>query len=142
MTAGRLAGEARGGTEPTYVGPEACGKCHTEQYANYRAYAKKSLSFEGVSKMKKGLSDEEVRECFKCHTTGYGKSGGFRSVEETPHLKEASCEACHGPGSVHVETQDPKDIKGTLTTKDCEVCHNAERVAAFSYKPLIFGGAH
>jgi hypothetical protein len=33
-------------------------------------------------------------------------------------------------------------IKRKLTVQDCEVCHNAERVANFNFKPMIFGGAH
>jgi hypothetical protein len=92
--------------------------------------------------MKKGLTSAEFEKCFECHTTGYGKPSGFRSEQDTPHLKDAGCETCHGPGSIHVESGDPKDIRGKLVAKDCEVCHNSERVNAFKYKPLVFGGAH
>jgi hypothetical protein len=125
-----------------YVGSSACLNCHQEEYFNFQAYAKKAHSYESIKKMKKGLTDAEFHKCFECHTTGYKKPGGFVSEEETANLKDAGCEACHGPGSLHVETEDPEDIKGKLTPKDCEVCHNAERVRAFNYKPLVFGGAH
>ena len=77
-----------------------------------------------------------------CHTTGYGSPGGFVSLKETPHLKDAGCEVCHGPGSVHCKTEDSADINGKLSIADCERCHSAERVAAFKFKPLIYGGAH
>jgi len=87
-------------------------------------------------------SDVCQGKCFECHTTGYKEPGGFRSEHETPHLKNAGCEVCHGPGSLHVETGEPKDIKGSLTAEDCDVCHSSERVEAFDYKPLIHGGAH
>ena len=91
--------------------------------------------------MKKGLTEEEFKECLKCHTTGYGEPSGFQSEAETSHFKNAGCEVCHGPGSVHAETGDPEDVKGTLTLGDCETCHSSERVETFEFKPLIYGGA-
>jgi len=126
----------------TYVGSESCMECHEAEYTSFITFAKKRHSFKSVMIMRKGLTSDELRQCFTCHTTGYGKHGGFRSEAETPHLKNAGCEACHGPGSLHAETEDSKDIKSQLTAKDCEECHNSERVEAFSYKPLIYGGAH
>jgi len=135
-------GLARSEAQKTYLGSDACRSCHELEYSRFKAHAKKAHSYEHIVVMKKGLTDSEFRGCLECHTTGYGKPGGFSSEKETPHLKEAGCEVCHGPGSRHVESSDPKDIKGKLTVKDCEICHNSERVEAFNYKPLIYGGAH
>ena len=126
----------------TYVGSEACKDCHEKEYTNFKTYAKKAHSYESIRIMKRGLSDAEFRSCFECHTTGNGKPGGFLSEQETPHLKNAGCEVCHGPGSLHCETGQSGDIKGVLTVKDCETCHNKDRVTEFNYKPLIYGGAH
>ncbi len=126
----------------TYVGSETCKGCHEAEYKNFKTYAKKANSFKSVASMKKGLTEAEYRSCLECHTTGYGKPGGFRSEQETPHLKDAGCESCHGPGSVHANTQDPKAIQARLTLKECETCHSSERVSAFNYVPLIHGGAH
>ena len=125
-----------------YVGSDACVECHEAEYENFKTFAKKAHSYESIKTMKKGLTETEFRKCFECHTTGYKKPGGFVSEEKTPYLKDAGCEVCHGPGSLHAETGEPEDIKGDLTAKDCEVCHSAERVAAFDYKPLVYGGAH
>ena len=130
------------GSEKVYVGSRACADCHETEYESFEKYAKKSHSFESIAVMKKNLTHAEIKECFVCHTTGYGKPGGFVSETETPDLKNAGCEVCHGPGSLHCETEEPGDIKGYLTAKDCEACHNSERVAAFNYKPLVYGGAH
>jgi hypothetical protein len=127
---------------PRYVGSEACKKCHEHEYRNFISYAKKSTSYKSIERVKKGLTAEELRGCYYCHTTGYGKPGGFVSVEKTPYLKNAGCEVCHGPGEVHVRTRNPNDIKHHLSIKDCETCHTPERVKAFRYKPLIHGGAH
>lgn len=126
----------------TYVGSIICKKCHEKEYESFIKYAKKSRSFESIERLQKGLTAEEIKKCYACHTTGYGKPGGFVSVEKTPHLKNAGCEVCHGPGSVHVKTINPKYIKRSMTMKDCEECHISERVRSFRYKPLIHGGAH
>jgi hypothetical protein len=125
-----------------YVGSEACQTCHENEYKNFMTYAKKSTSFKSIERVKKGLTEDEIKGCYFCHTTGYGKPGGFVSLEKTPHLKNAGCEVCHGPGESHVKTQSTRDIKRRMTIEDCEVCHTSERVKAFRYKPMIHGGAH
>jgi len=135
-------GYATDDTGKVYVGSGACKDCHETEFDNFTAYAKKASSFKSIELMKKGLTESEIEGCFKCHTTGYGEPGGFISQKETPYLKNAGCEVCHGPGSVHCETEDSEDIKGKLSIADCEKCHSAERVDAFKFKPLIYGGAH
>jgi hypothetical protein len=130
------------GMASPYTGSAACKKCHEKAYASFMAYSKKSRSFESIEKLKKGLTAEEIKKCYGCHTTGYGKPGGFISPQKTPHLKNAGCEVCHGPGAMHARTQNPRDIKAHPTMHDCEACHTSERVRAFRYKPLIHGGAH
>jgi hypothetical protein len=127
---------------PQYVGSDACKSCHINEYKSFMTYAKKATSFRSIERVRKGLNEEELKVCYYCHTTGYGKPGGFISEEKTPHLKNAGCEVCHGPGEFHIKTKDPSYIKRDLTTKDCEACHTSERIKAFRYKPLIHGGAH
>lgn len=126
-----------------YVGSEACAECHDKEYGNYKKFSKKAHSGESVKLMSGDLTKQELEECYHCHMTGFGKPGGFVSFEETPAMADAGCETCHGPGFDHVEAGgDPELIKGKLQLSDCEVCHNPERVAAFDFKPLLFGGAH
>ncbi|MBU0729779.1 MAG: cytochrome c family protein [Proteobacteria bacterium] len=126
----------------SFLGSEACQECHPDEYLSFITHAKKSRSFNSVTKLEKGLTRDEVEKCYSCHTTGYGKPGGFIDSEQTPHLKNAGCEVCHGPGSRHVQTLRADDIKGILTTEDCKQCHISERIKAFRYKPMIRGGAH
>lgn len=125
-----------------YVGSEKCKECHETEYSNFKKYSKKAHSSESVKIMASDLDSDELQECYECHTTGYGKPGGFVSYSETPEMGDAGCEVCHGPGSLHAEDGDPELIKGKLTIQDCETCHNSERVDGFNFKPLIFGGAH
>ncbi|NPA48768.1 MAG: cytochrome C [Thermodesulfobacteria bacterium] len=130
--------------EKYYVGSRACADCHEEEYATYQKFAKKAHSFEAVVKMRDKLTTAEVQECYHCHTTGYGRPGGFKDEHTTPDLKNVGCEACHGPGSAHVESEDPEDIWGDheKIRNVCEACHTKERVEAFNYRPLLHGGAH
>lgn len=125
-----------------YVGSRVCGECHDLEYETFTSHSKKAKSYESVEVMSAGLTEAEYHNCLECHSTGYGKPGGFTSVEETPHLKNVGCEACHGPGGRHVETGDGADIHRSLSVQDCQRCHNEERVDSFGFKPLLFGGAH
>jgi hypothetical protein len=126
----------------TYVGSEQCRECHQDEYESYQVNSKKAHSYQSITAMEKGLATDEVLTCYECHTTGYGRPGGFKSLAETPHLANAGCETCHGPGSLHADSGDPEDIKGKLTADDCHTCHNQERVKAFGFTPVIYGGGH
>lgn len=124
-----------------YVGSKACGECHEEEFQRFTAHSKKARSWESVEVMASDLTQEELRGCFDCHTTGYGK-GGFISHDATPHLADVGCETCHGPGAEHADMGDPSLITRTPTLDDCRRCHNADRVQNFDFKPLIHSGAH
>ena len=128
--------------EKSYVGMDACMDCHQEQYDNFMTYSKKAHSFMNIKKMEKKVTPQEYTSCFQCHTTGYGSTGGFISESQTPDLKNPGCEVCHGPGSLHIESEDPDDIITEISMEDCLVCHNKDRIAAFEFKPLLFSGAH
>lgn len=125
----------------TYVGSEACGQCHPDEYERYSTHSKKARSARHVTQMAADLKPFELAKCFECHATGYGQPGGFVSLEATPHLANAGCEVCHGAGSLHAESGDTSLI-ALPTLKDCEHCHNEARVASFGFKPLIHAGAH
>ncbi len=128
--------------EKTYLGSEACKDCHEKQYNNFMNYSKKAHSFGNIKKMEKKLTSEEYKSCFECHTTGYSQKGGFISEVQTPGLKNPGCEVCHGPGSLHAETEDPDDIVREVTMENCNTCHSGDRIDVFDFKPLLFGGAH
>lgn len=135
-------GQAKSDVQKTYVGSDKCAACHQQEYDRFKAHSRKAQSFKNIVLMKKGLTQDEFDRCLECHTTGFGKPGGFRSEQETPNLKEAGCEVCHGPGSLHIQSSDPKDIKKDISPLVCAGCHNAERVESFHFKPLMHGGAH
>jgi len=97
----------------SYVGTKNCKKCHIKQYKSWvetkmsKAYDLLKPGERSEAKKKVGLDPEKDytkdAECLPCHTTGYGKPGGFVSIEETPQLVGVSCEMCHGAGSEYTK---------------------------------------
>ena len=49
-----------------------------------------------------------AKACFRCHTTAAVTSKVFESEKSTPGV---TCEACHGPGAVHVASMTANDPK-------------------------------
>ena len=79
-----------------YVGYKACKECHKEEVETWKKM-KHAKAFDTLEE--EYLSDPK---CVACHSTGFGKKGGFVDANETPDLKHVQCEMCHGPGSKHV----------------------------------------
>lgn len=90
----------------TYVGSDACKKCHFKQHKTWKAM-KHAAAWEGLPEKYHDPAqvDDKGRACVSCHVTGYGEAdrGGYVDPETSAHLLGVGCEACHGPGSGHVE---------------------------------------
>src|SRR4030066_1988742 len=111
---------------PTYLGAKKCKACHFKQFKSWEQ-TPMAMSFEDL---KAGAKAEEKKKagmdpakdytadanCLKCHTTGYGKPGGFKSMAETPDLAGVQCESCHGSGSEYktVMMKNPKYTAGEI----------------------------
>ena len=133
-----------------YVGTKNCKKCHIKQWKSW-SETKMANAFEtlkpGVAAERKtelGLDPENDyttdEACVRCHVTGYGKEGGFTSIEETPELAGVGCEMCHGAGGTYIQdgymTLKNKEYKksdlvgvGLIsppTETQCAQCHNDE----------------
>jgi hypothetical protein len=91
-----------------YVGSKKCKMCHLKQYKTWKE-TRMAQSFEilkpgarAEAKKKAGFDPDKDyttdKTCLPCHTTGYGKPGGFVSIEKTPAMAGVGCEVCHGPG--------------------------------------------
>jgi len=71
-----------------YAGSEACASCHTPESTVWKG-----------SKHAQGLATLRSKEfeadpyCLRCHTTGYGGPGGFRSAASTAALVGIGCES-------------------------------------------------
>ena len=69
-------------------------------------------------------------ECLDCHTTGMKVDYDATSEKWTSSFADpnVACEACHGPGSIHAETQEPSDLvqpakAGATGLAACARCH-------------------
>ncbi|HYQ16635.1 MAG TPA: multiheme c-type cytochrome, partial [Polyangiaceae bacterium] len=101
-----LAPVAPAAGEASYVGLEACSKCHESQrkFWNSTSHA---AAYATLSSQHKEFN----LDCVGCHVTGYGKPGGS-TVTHVENLTAVQCEVCHGPGSKHVaDVKDKTAIK-------------------------------
>lgn len=131
-----------------YIGSRKCKACHIKEHKSW-AETNMAKAFEVLrpgerSEQKKaaGLDPQKDYttdpECVSCHTTGYGKEGGFVDEATTPDLMGVGCEMCHGAGGTYVADEymslKNKEYKreeiaavGSIyppTMEQCQVCHN------------------
>jgi peroxiredoxin/nitrate/TMAO reductase-like tetraheme cytochrome c subunit len=87
-------------TRAAYVGSEACRSCHAVEHATWSA----SPHARAVETLAAAKKDGDP-DCLRCHTTGYGRPGGFPEKglpAKHADLAAVGCESCHGPGGDHV----------------------------------------
>lgn len=150
FTALVLAAAAGQEAKHEYVGTKNCKKCHIKEWKSW-SETKMAKTFEtlkpGVAaeaKTKAGLDPNKDyttdATCLPCHTTGYGKPGGFVDVATTPELMGVGCETCHGPGGTYTQDQymslKNKEYKKAevvavglvdqVSERQCIACHNTD----------------
>jgi peroxiredoxin len=137
-------GTVRAGLLPTtaaYVGSQACQSCHPAEHAKWSAGPHAAA----VAALAKNGHETDM-QCVACHTTGFGKKGGFPSgarVADHPDLASVGCESCHGPGGNHVGADAPK--RGTILAlgdkcdscvilQICGTCHDQANDPGFEFE--------
>ena len=138
------------GSEHSYIGSKKCKMCHLKEWQSWST-TKMANAFDLLKpganaevKKKAGLDPAKDytkdTTCLQCHTTGYGKPGGFASFETTPELAGVGCEMCHGAGGTYTESEymslKNKEYKkeevvkvglvGQITQEQCTACHNTK----------------
>ena len=124
--------------QASYVGVEACTKCHASQrkFWNQTSHA---AAYATLSSQHKEFN----LDCVGCHVTGYGKPGGYPEVGKNwteeeklraPLMEGVGCESCHGPGEKYSPyKKDNKEYKWADLVKlgaihpeepNCKSCHN------------------
>jgi hypothetical protein len=133
-----------GDATPTYIGSEACGKCHEYAYKVWKQ-SKHSHAYKTLVDAKHPSLRQYDGECIVCHTVGFGYEGGFANERDTPKLENVGCESCHGPGSLHklrpndkgwrnrmnlpwLEARQKSDVKAKnrAIEKFCVTCHDTD----------------
>ena len=111
---GWRAENARCSAQPKYLGSESCKECHAAEYDSFKKFNKKAHSFQSITRLKKGLDEAELKKCFECHTTGYGKEGGFRSSRKHPSSKTPAVRFVTGRAVSMLRRAIPKTSKESL----------------------------
>jgi Cytochrome c554 and c-prime len=127
-----------------FIGPDACRKCHPEEYGNWSRTA--HFGAFGILTIK---GDQYDPECLPCHTTGFGYATGYPKGS-ADGLDNVTCESCHGRGAGHAAIKGGKptaglkdEIKRVVPEDTCMGCHDEEQSPYFDYqKYLEKGGAH
>jgi len=119
------------GNSKTYVGALVCKRCHLDSYRNWLKTKHKQAYMSLVKKRKQFEED-----CIECHSAGFRKRGGFKRITKRAlKFVNVQCEACHGPGSLHVSKGgDPAFIVRNVPRLTCVRCHTAEQSPDFIYR--------
>jgi len=111
------------------AGSEACCDCHAEEArvadASAHGHAWQTL-------VERGGSDVDAY-CRQCHTTGFGRAGGFSSFSTTPRMIDVGCESCHGPSARHAADPQQATGFGRAAAQQCTTCHDRENSPGFDY---------
>lgn len=128
-------------TQAEYVGSTVCQSCHEAEFKTWETspHGHSVMTLERAGKAAES-------ECLTCHTTAFGKPGGFAEtakVKDSPDLARVGCESCHGPGADHVGAT-AKRVGTILSLGDkcdscvilkvCGSCHDEANDAGFQFK--------
>jgi hypothetical protein len=130
---------------PTYVGDEACAKCHKPAVE----FWKKTVHAQAWQTLEK-VDKQYHYDCIGCHVTGWEKPGGVNlATVEKRALVDVQCESCHGPGSKHVAEaglDEPRTLTRRPADRFCaDNCHTREHSDTFALVPYmrdILGKGH
>ena len=116
----------------SYVGEAVCAGCH-QGPAKWAAHDKHHHAWETLVKAGK----TKDLDCVPCHVTGWREPGGS-AFNNLDRFARVQCEACHGPGSLHVMSSQKKGPKSAIVRTPpaavCEKCHTPEHAPRFSYR--------
>jgi hypothetical protein len=126
-----------------YTGSEACESCHEEEFATWS----KQPHAAAVEKLE-APTETENPDCLRCHTTAFGRPGGFPTdgrLAEHPDLAAVGCESCHGPGGKHIETEGLEagsiialgdKCDSCVVLQICGSCHDEANDPGFEFELL------
>ncbi|TWT94411.1 multiheme c-type cytochrome [Stieleria varia] len=109
-----------------YAGSDACQTCHQQDTETWErsshAHAWRTLVDVGA---------HVDSSCQRCHTVGFGGTGGFVNRKSSMDRIDVGCESCHGPSSRHVA--DESVPTPWLAVDSCLSCHDHENSPHFQY---------
>ena len=109
-----------------YATDQTCLTCHSKEHGLWSKTGH-SRAYAALQEVNKSFDPE----CLICHTTGFGKPGGFISEIDTPDLKNVQCEMCHGARLEH--TQNPQGGFAKEANAACGKCHVKKHSPKFNF---------
>ena len=112
---------AAGDEEFSYIGSKKCKMCHSKWYKSWETTTHaKAFEILKPGERKEAKEKHELdpakdyttdESCLACHTTGFGKKGGYavpdaadeKAVKKMAKLEGIGCECCHGPGKEYAK---------------------------------------
>jgi peroxiredoxin/nitrate/TMAO reductase-like tetraheme cytochrome c subunit len=130
-------------TNAQHVGSDTCRDCHESEYETWAA-GPHAAAVATLSKAGKSAN----ADCLACHTTGFGRPGGFPRdgvVKSHTDLARVGCESCHGPGGEHAK-QGAAKIGSIVSLGDkcdscvilqiCGTCHDEVNDPGFEFEVI------
>jgi hypothetical protein len=111
-----------------FQSPETCEPCHKEIYKHYKT-TKHAKAWQVLVDAKR----TEDRECWSCHSMGFRRPTGFKSMKETPELANVSCQTCHPVTHDHNDRGIKSDPDFPLNQRACERCHTVVTSPEFNF---------
>jgi len=143
-----------------YIGVNKCKMCHLKQYkawqetkhSNALANLKKAdpkVAADMSAKLKielKGTAGQ-TDGCVGCHVTAFHFAGGYPAADsaKTAAVANVTCEARHGPGSLHASVpmaEKKKFINRAVSANMCMQCHTPTISPGFKYEEYVKRGVH
>jgi Cytochrome c554 and c-prime len=141
-----------------YIGSKKCGMCH-KAYAVAWATTPHAKALETLKGADAATAAEVAKKlglpegttsgsnaCMSCHVVGLGLPGGYTAdAEGAEFLANVNCEACHGPGSLHMKAAkaDKKStINAQVTENMCRSCHVPAMSPKFEFEAWVAKGVH
>jgi hypothetical protein len=116
-----------------YIITDEPGKTGDTAYLNQWNFANEWLS-KGAGWVSYHAGEENLQmTCGQCHSTGYSPGGNQDSLPGLVGTWEQDgvrCEACHGPGSIHITNPQGVQMKIDRDAEACGACHTEEQAEA------------
>ena len=118
-----------------FVGERECRTCHREVQRAYKQTSH-ARAFSDLIRDRQSGDESKLRRC----VTGYMVESGYLNRRDTPYLYNVQCEACHGPGSAHVDSKGGELQTLADPRETCFHCHSPEQDPDFDLEsslPLV-----
>jgi hypothetical protein len=127
----------------SFVGVQSCQGCHVSQAAFWRSMRVKlpgrdkrgaaivrELGHARAWDTLKPDDKQRDRSCVGCHAVGWNQPGGPCKTTDIDArgLGAVQCEACHGPGSLHVAAAGKGHITREVPESTCRECHQVPHI--------------